>query len=95
MVPSSSAGDYLYVTTNAYKILMLNTSSSPVTATAFCGTGVKAFADGHCTTATFGTLGDVVTVGSALVVADVSNSALRQISLTTCTSPLYFQNVVV
>ena len=78
-VASVGAVDQLYITTTTFKVMTANLSSTPAVATLYCGTGVSGSADGHCSAAQFGALGDVVNHAGVLIVADTGNGVLRSI----------------
>jgi hypothetical protein len=82
---TDAAVDTVAVTTAAQQVLLLTVdSAAPTTATATltCGkastSGGGGFADGACSLARFGTLGDVVAAPSnRLYIADTSNNVVR------------------
>ena len=80
-VMSNNVTEQLFVTTSASSVWKVAMSGATGTSSWFCGVSLAGYADGHCSVAAFGTLGDVVYIAGDLIVADTSNNALRKIGV--------------
>lgn len=84
-ITSTNVTERLFVTTSASTVWTVAMSGATGLSSWFCGASPAGYVDGHCSFATFGTLGDVVYIAGDLVVADTSNNVLRKIGVASST----------